>query len=129
MRLEHGAAQIAAAHAELDGHVALLLLAIDERGAGHQAHVGHILEWNLNDASGGGLRRDRDASDGLEILPKRRGQPHHHRKMPVAAAFVQIAGALAADGRLHHRIDVAGRQTVARGTHPIHVDANSGLAE
>ena len=36
LRLEHGAAQVAAAHAELDRHVALLLLAIDERRAGHQ---------------------------------------------------------------------------------------------
>ena len=42
LRLEHRAAQIAAAHAELDRHVALLLLAIDECGAGDQVDVGHI---------------------------------------------------------------------------------------
>ncbi len=79
--------------------------------------------------SGGGLRRDGNAPDGLEILPKRRGKPHHHRKMPIAAAFVQIPGALPADGRLHHGIDIAGREAIARGAHAIHVDANGRLAQ
>ena len=44
-------------------------------------------------------------------------------------SFVQIAGALAADRRLHHGVDVAGRQPIARRAHAIHVDADGRLAE
>ena len=44
-------------------------------------------------------------------------------------AFVQVAGALAADGRLHHGVDVARRQAVARRAHAIDVDADGRLAE
>ena len=50
LRLQHRAAQVAAAHAELDRDVALLLLAIDEGGARDQAHVGHVGQRNLDDA-------------------------------------------------------------------------------
>ena len=56
-------------------------------------------------------------------------QAHHHRKMPIAAALVQIAGALAADRRLNHGIHVARREAIARGAHAVHVDANGRLAQ
>ena len=44
LRLEYRTAEIAAAHAELDRHIALLLLSIDERRAGYQPHVRHVGE-------------------------------------------------------------------------------------
>ena len=95
-----------------------------------RSDVGHILERHLHDAAaGGGLRGDGNAPDGLEALPIRRGETHHHRKMPVAAALVQVAGALAADRRLNHGIDVAGREAIARRAHAIHVDADRRLAQ
>ena len=128
--LENGAAQIAAAHAELDRHIALLLLAIDEGSARYQAHVGQILERHLNEAVAGARRRGhRNSLDGLEVASIGRTQAHHHRKMPVAGALVEIARALAADRRLHDGIDVAGRQSIARGPDPIDVDADRGLPE
>ena len=74
-------------------------------------------------------RRDRNMANRVEVLPERIGQAHHHRKMAVAGAFVEVAGALAADRRLHHRIHVARRKPVARRPHAVHVDANRGLAQ
>src|SRR5213082_1211913 len=51
LRLEHRAAQIAPAHAELDGDVAALVLAIDERGARFEVHIGELAERQLRDAA------------------------------------------------------------------------------
>jgi hypothetical protein len=47
--LEHGAAEIAAAHRELDRDVALLLLAIDVEGAARQADRGDLAQRHLDD--------------------------------------------------------------------------------
>ena len=130
LRLEHGTAKIAAPHAELDRHIALLLLAIDEGGTRYQSHFRHVLERDLNDAATRTCGRgDRDAPDRIEILPKRHGQTHHHREVAIAAAFVKIAGALPPDRRLHDGIDVAGRQSEAGGTRPIDIYSNGRLPQ
>jgi hypothetical protein len=42
LRLEYDTAQIASTYAELDRNVALLVLAVDERGARDQSDLGHI---------------------------------------------------------------------------------------
>ena len=115
LRLEHGAAEVAAAHRELDRDVALLLLAVDVEGA---ATTSSTLATSV---SGTwitplvGLHADRDALDRLEVLAIARRQPHHHREVAVAAVLVEVARRLAADRRLHRGVDVAGREAVARG--------------
>ena len=58
-----------------------------------------------------------------------RRQAHHDREIAVAAALVEIAGRLAADGRLHGGVDVARRQPVAGGARAIDVDPHGRLAE
>jgi hypothetical protein len=67
LRIKHRAAEIAPADAELDGDIALLVLAIDEGCAGDQAHLGDVAQRNLDDAIAAGiLRVDGDAADGVE---------------------------------------------------------------
>ena len=46
---EDGAAEVAAAHAELHRDVALLLLAVDVVGARHELHRGDLAERHLGD--------------------------------------------------------------------------------
>ena len=55
--LQDGAAEVAAAHAELDRDVALLLLAVDVGGAGHELHVGDLGQRHLGDAAARPARR------------------------------------------------------------------------
>ena len=42
LSVQHGAAEVATAHAELDRNIAFLIFAVDERGARHQLHIGDI---------------------------------------------------------------------------------------
>src|ERR1019366_10201484 len=104
--------------------------AINERGARHQPYIGDVLQWNLNEAVGRARGSGNgNMSDRVQILPVWLTESHHHREVPIAAAFVQIAGTLAADGGLNHGVDVAGRQTIARRAHPIDVDTNRRLPQ
>ena len=73
--------------------------------------------------------RNGNAPDRIQTLAIGSREAHHHREVPIAGAFVQIAGALAADGGLDHGIDVPGRQSIARGPHPIDIDADGRLSE
>ena len=87
LRLEHRAAEIAAAHAELDRDVALLVLAIDEGRAGDQ------LDLRPRRSAGsarrrcrsGSVRADGDAADGVEALAVFRREAHDDREIAVAA--------------------------------------------
>ena len=74
-------------------------------------------------------RADGDVADGVEALAVFGRQAHHDRKVAVAAVFVEIAGGLAADGRLDGRVDVARREPVARGPGAVDVDPDRRLAE
>ena len=49
--------------------------------------------------------------------------------MPVAAGFIDVAGAVAADRDLDGGVDVARRQAVARRPRAIDIDLDGGLAE
>src|SRR6202030_2606100 len=67
LRFEDGAAKVAPAHAEFDRNVALLVLAIDERGAGNQFHRGDIGQRDRHHAIAARVwRADRDAADRIE---------------------------------------------------------------
>ena len=64
-----------------------------------------------------------DAADRVEAVRDIRGASRTMiGKLPVAAVLVEIARRLAADRRLHRRVDVAGRQAVARGARAVDVD-------
>src|SRR5262249_11799956 len=70
LRLKHRAAQISPANAEFDGNIALLLLAVDERGAGHQVDARDLTEGYLRHLVGGWiLNRDRQTTDRFYVLP------------------------------------------------------------
>ncbi len=131
LRRRDGAAEIAAPGAELDGYVALLSLAIDERRAGLQADPGHGAQRDLGDAAGaiGRRRRDRQVADGLHAAAARRVQPDHDREVPVTAFFVERAGLLTADGGVHRRVNVVRLQAESRGRRPVNLDAHRRLAE
>src|SRR4029077_6286430 len=127
---EHGAPQVAPAYRELDGNVALLALPIDERGPRDQVHVGEVLERDLGGRAGGRIGGwNGDAPDGREIAAVLARVTHHDGEVPIAAGLVQIPGAAAPDGGLDGRIDVTGRQVVARRAHPIDVDLHRRLTQ
>ncbi len=66
LRFEHGAADIAAAHAEFDGDVAFLPFAIDIGGAGGQLDFGDFTERYL-DGPVRALRAHCDIANGIEV--------------------------------------------------------------
>ena len=74
-------------------------------------------------------RPDPQILDRLGALAILRRETDDDREMPVAAGFVEIAGAVAADRHLDGGIDVAGRQPVAGGLGAVDVDLDGGLAE
>src|SRR5262249_7427163 len=130
LRLEHRAAQIPPANAEFDGNIALLLLAVDERGAGHQVDVRDLTEGYLRDLVGGWiLNRDRQTTDRLYVLPIFGRQSNDQREVPITSLLVEVARGLAADGGLNRRIDVTGRQPITRGCLSVDIDAQRRLAE
>src|SRR5262249_21412643 len=129
LRLEHGTAEVAAAHAEFHRDVALLGLAVDVEGAGGEVDLGNFGQRYLYYTAVGSRRADGDAPERLHVLAVARRQPHQHGEMPVAARLVEIARRLAADCRLDGGIDVAGREAVAGGALAVDVDADGGLAE
>src|SRR6266446_5234534 len=69
LRFDHRTAKVAPAHTEFDRQIALLLFAVDERGAGDDFHLGDLGERDLYDAAPAGiLRPHRDVADRLEAL-------------------------------------------------------------
>src|SRR5262249_7496867 len=98
LSLQHGTAEIAAAHAKLAGDVALLLLAIDKGSARDQLDLGDVAQGNLHNAVPAGiLRADGDAADRLEALAVLRRETHDHRKMAVAPLLENVARRLPPD--------------------------------
>src|SRR5262249_47017705 len=130
LRLDHRAAQIAAANAEFDGNIALLLFAVDERRAGHQVDARDLTEGYLRDLVGDWiLNRDRQTSDRLYVLPIFRREPNDQGEVPIPSLSIGVAWGLAADGGLNRRIDVTGRQPITRGCLPVDIDAQRRLAQ
>src|SRR5262249_7721620 len=128
--VDHGAAKIAAANAELDRDVALLLFAIDEGRTGYQVDGRDLTQRYLRDlVRSWVLHRDGQTADRLYVLPVLRSQSNDQREVPVAALLVEVTCRLPADGGLHRRIDVAGRQPIARGSLSVDIDAERGLAQ
>ena len=77
-------------------------------GAGDELDRRDIGQRNLHDAAAVRVRRaDRDAPDRVEAVAILRRQADDDREVAVAAVLVEIARGLAADRRLHGRVDVA----------------------
>ena len=108
--------------------IALLLFAVNKGGACSELDFGDLTERHLNLAIRP-LRANGDVANGVEILPVARGKTHPHRKMPVAAFLIEIAGGLAADRGLNDRIDVARHEPVARRLAAIDVDRHCWLTK
>src|SRR5581483_1081432 len=128
LRLLDGAAEIAVAHAELDWQITLLLLAVDVGWTGQQPHRRDFAQRDLRDAVDA-LYADAKVADVVRALTELRRKPHHDRKMAVAAGLVEIARGIAADRDSNGRVDVAGRQSVARRLGAVDVDLHGRLAE
>ena len=129
LRLGDGRAEIALAHAVFQRNEALAVLAIDVGGAGLQPHVGDVAQ---RDIGGRGLRiavrqGDRDRADGVDVVAIARRQPHGERGVDLA--LVDARHLLAADRRLHHGVDVADREAVARRLGAVDPHVEIGLAQ
>ena len=129
LRLGDGRAEVALAHAVFQRDEALAVLPVDVGGAGLQPHVGDVAERDI-----GGVRlriavrqRDRDRADGVDVVAVSRRQPHGERGVDLA--LIDARHLLAADRRLHHRVDVADREAVARRLGAVDPHHEIGLAE
>src|SRR5216683_5293754 len=67
--------------------------------------------------------------DGFGTLAVFGGKPDDDRKMPVAAGFIEIAGAVAADRHLDGGIDISRRQPVSGSLRAIDIDLDGRLAK
>src|SRR5271166_5098919 len=98
LRFEHCAPEIASAHAELDGDVALLVLAINEGVAWGQADLGDVTQRDRDNPVAVGIGSSNgDMTHGIQALPVFRRQAHDDGEVPVAAVFIEVAGRLTAE--------------------------------
>ncbi len=102
-----GAREVAAAHGELHRRVADPVLAVDDGRAVDHLDLGDLAERDLGAVG----RRHGDLADGLEAQPVL-GLPAHGQ-VEALLALVDLRDRLAADRRLHDRVDVAGVEAVA----------------
>ena len=128
LRLRHGRAEVAAAHAVFQRNEALAVLAIDVGGAALELDLGDVTEREYTPALLVGVgQRHRNAADGVDIVAVARREPHRERE--VHLALVDACHLLAADRRLHHGVDVADREAVARRLGAVDPHHEVGLAE
>src|SRR5262249_15659197 len=108
----------------------LLLFAIDVERPGDQSDFRHLAQRNLSDAAAvRPLRPDGDAVDRFGVLAEPWRQANHDRKVPITARLVNVASRLAADRGPYRRVDVAGREAVARRAGTVDLDLDRRLAE
>ena len=130
LRLGHGRAEIALAHAVFQRNEALAVLAVDigraglelARRRGRPARYRRSATSDRCSASATGIER---MASTLSRYSRR--QPHGEREIHLA--LVDPGHLLAADRRLHHGVDVADREAVARGLGAVDPDHEIGLAQ
>src|SRR5262249_43941003 len=125
--LRDSAAQVAAAHAELDRDVALGALAIDEGCAGIERDVRDLAERDIAVAWSWRVEGDLDLADRIDAGTVFRVQPDGECKLPITFQYGRGVGA--AERRLHHGVNIAGIEPVAGGFLAIDLDVEVGLAE
>src|SRR5579883_675219 len=121
--LSHGAAQIAAAHAEFDGHVARVALAIKLRRAVFGAD---LAELRQRDALAGG-RQEADLPDRLAGAPVCREVSGYQVK--ALFALQDLADGIAADRGLDCILNVGDVDLVSRGGVAVHDQIQIRLPE
>src|SRR5207253_6185339 len=126
LRLGDGAAEVAAAHAELDGNVALVALVEDIGGAGVERDVGELAQRNIGVAAAGGDVADLDVAHRFQAVAILGRDAHGDGELAIRLQHGRRRGA--AHGRLYHRVDVAGIKPVTGRRGPLHLDVEIGLS-
>ena len=122
------AAEVAAADAELDRNVALAALAVDEGSAGIERDIRQFAQRNV----GVGARR---ASDRPTLTVRIASMLLRYlgssltAKANCRSPSSTVVAVVPPDRRLHHRVDVAGVEAVARGLFAVDLDVEIGLAQ
>src|SRR6185437_7320622 len=122
-----GAAEIAAADAELDRNVALAALAIDERSSGIERDIGKLAERNVAVAASRRLISHLDRTDRVDAAAIFGIQPDRQIELPVAFKDGRCGGA--AERGLDDGVDVTGVEPIAGGLLPIDLDIEVRLSE
>ncbi len=110
------ALQIAIANAEFDRNVARVVFAIDVRCSGLIGNVGEVSQRHWRSAG----RVHRNAADRIDVIAKLRQESHDHIEAPLAVQ--NLRDGLSSNRCLHGRVDIAGRDSVARGPLTINLD-------
>ena len=118
--LFHGAAQVAAAHAVLQRHVALVGFAIDLRSAIHGLDVAELAQGN---ALAGG-RQQANAFDGFAGIAVPRQVARHQVEAPLA--LQHLGERVAAHGGLNGVLHVGHIDAVTRGRVAVHGEFRLG---
>ncbi len=130
LRVLDRSGQVAAAHAELDGDITFLMLAVDEGRARNKPDVGDGRQRHRYRRTARRVGRAHlDMLDRIQAAAILRRQPHHDGIIAVAARLIKIAGRLAAHRGLNHIIDVARRQAKARSLGPVDANLDGRLAK
>ncbi len=116
LRIRHGAFQIAAAHAEFDRNVPLVVLPVDDEGTGLFRNRRQLFDGNPRAVR----RADQNAPDAVDVPPVFRQKPHD--QIEPLLPFVHLRDGLPADRRLDDVVHVADLQPVPRALFAIDLD-------
>ena len=121
------AAQVTAAHAELDRDEALHALVINPGGSRVQGDVRQFAEGYVGIGAGGGLIAHFDIANFIDAVAVFGRITDDQIELPVTLQDRSRYGA--AHGRLHDRVHIAGIEAIARGLGAIHFDVQIGLSQ
>ena len=127
MRLGHGAAQIAPAHAEFDRNEPFAAFVINPGRAGVQSDGRQFLQWNVGIGTAAGLIGHLDVANFFDAVAVFRRITDGQAELPVS--FQNRGRHRSAERRLDDRVHVAGIKAVARGVGAVHRDVQVRLAE
>src|SRR5262249_13728573 len=117
------ALQIPTSNAEFDRDIALVVLSIDDEGAGLFCDVGQLLERDARPVR----CADLDLADPVRISAILRLEPNH--KTNPTSPPIALRTRLPADRRLDHCLNIRHRETVARARLTVHGNRQIGLPE
>ena len=127
LRLGHGAAEVAAAHAEFDGDEALHALVVNPRRAGIQGDGRQFAQRDVGIGAAGGLVGHLDVADLIDAVAIFRRITDDKIELPIA--FQHRRCHRPAHRRLDDRVHVAGIEAVTRRLGAIHLDVQVRLAQ
>src|SRR5262245_17440047 len=127
LSLSDRTAEIPLADAEFHGDETLVALVINVGRTGIERYLGKLGQGNVGVGPGRRLISDLEGTNGIDVLPILRSQPH--RDIELSIALEKRGRDLAAHGRLDDARDVAGVETIARRGIAIDLDVQVGLTE